>query len=105
MLDMTVIDPKFIIVPIGTQIVVREGSDRDQSESIYPNDAVGSVTNAPIDNTQPYEIRLIDGTEILLERAQFAIRKHHQQSAIANIDVPFDDAELSSFISDAQARL
>src|SRR5581483_11226096 len=62
-----------LIVPIGTQIVVRAAAD---------GGSVGVIENAPTEAPGVYQIRLADGTTANLYRSQFSIRKDYQRNAL-----------------------
>ena len=72
--------PYNLILPAGTQVVTRiETRNGRNTSAVYPQGAVGVITESPTDNSHAYQIQLPDGTEIRLRRHEFSIRKHFQK--------------------------
>ena len=69
------------VVPIGTKVVMEVAVPHTD----FSKGALGIIIKTPPNNAQPYRVRFIDGTEVLLDRAAFAIHRHFQQPA-DNID-------------------
>ena len=63
-----------LIVPIGTQIVVRETIAGDLPGAI-PQGAVAEIVACPSDTQHTYRARMVDGSEMSLRREQFSILK------------------------------
>lgn len=64
------------VVPTGTEIVTRVAA------ADHPIGSVGVIAASPADNTHSYRIRLVDGTELMLRRTEFAVLKHFQRFGI-----------------------
>ncbi|HST57198.1 MAG TPA: nucleotidyltransferase domain-containing protein [Longimicrobium sp.] len=73
-----------LIIPAGTQVVLRRGVSTGAGVSIAPAGAVGVVTESPADATHAYRVRLTDGREVALRRDELSIRKHHQTGLMGN---------------------
>ena len=78
-----------LIIPVGTQVVVRRGVATGAGVPVCPAGAVGEVVDAPTDRTHAYRVRLPDGAEVSLRREELSIRKH-----VANGDVGEEGALL-----------
>lgn len=70
-----------LIIPAGTQVVLRRGVSTGAGVPIAPAGAVGVVTASPSDATHAYRVRLPDGREVALRRSELSIRKQHQSSS------------------------
>ena len=62
-----------LIIPVGTQIVsrieVKDKSQTDQSKAVIcPQGGVGTIIDAPTDNSHTYKIRLVNDVEVVLRR-------------------------------------
>lgn len=77
------------IVPIGTEVVTRVATGE------HPAGAVGVITASPTDSTHAYQITLVDGAQIRLQREEFAILKHFQRHGIDDPGVVLGDYDLS----------
>lgn len=71
-----------LILPIGTQIVMRIEIKNSSGEIICPNGAVGVIAEAPSDGLHSYRVRLLNGETISVKRQEIAIRKHFQQDGM-----------------------
>lgn len=65
-----------IIVPAGTEVVTRIVANN------HPIGSVGVIAASPADNMHSYQIRLVDGDDIILRRNEFAILKHFQRHGL-----------------------
>ena len=63
-----------LIVPIGTQIVLRKAMTGSLPEAPYQG-AVAEIVSCPADAQHAYRVRLVDGSEVSLRRDQFSILK------------------------------
>ncbi|HEX9935892.1 MAG TPA: nucleotidyltransferase domain-containing protein [Longimicrobium sp.] len=73
-----------LIIPTGTQVVLRRGVSTGAGVPIAPVGAVGVVTASPSDATHAYRVRLPDGREVALRRSELSIRKQHQSGAVGD---------------------
>lgn len=71
-----------LLLPAGTRIVTRAAVRNAAGEQVCLAGAVGVITRAPVDPLHAYRVRLPDGTEIALRRAEFAILTHHKQGEL-----------------------
>ena len=65
-----------LIIPTGTQVVVRHAVSTGAGVAICPAGAVGEVVAAPADASHAYRVRLPHGAEVSLRRHELSIRKH-----------------------------
>jgi predicted nucleotidyltransferase len=73
--------PDDLIVPIGTQIVVRKQLGDDSNESLG---AVAEIIAYPSDAQHEYRVRLVDGSQNSLKRNQFSILKQVKTGPISD---------------------
>jgi len=73
-----------LIIPTGTQVVLRRGVATGAGVPIAPAGAVGVVAASPVDATHAYRVRLPDGREVALRRDELSIRKHHQTGLVGD---------------------
>ena len=69
-----------LIVPVGTQVVLRREIPGPQNRPLCPRGAVGEVIKAPGDGRHSYRLRLVDGREVSVKRKDITIRKFHQRN-------------------------
>jgi uncharacterized protein len=67
-----------LILPVGTQIVSRVELKNATGEVTCLRGAVGTIAEAPTDNSHSYHVKLPDGKGVNLKRHEFSIRKHFQ---------------------------
>jgi len=67
-----------LIIPLGTQVVVRHAVAAGAGAPLCPAGAVGEVVKAPADASHGYRVRLPDGAEVSLRRHELSIRKQAQ---------------------------
>ena len=92
-----------LIIPVGTQIVSRiEVKDKNQTEAtksvICPQGGVGTIINAPTDNSHTYKIRLVNEVEVVLRRHEFSIRKHYQKGDLQHAQDMLADLDLYEYV-------
>ncbi|CAA9295162.1 MAG: hypothetical protein AVDCRST_MAG89-77 [uncultured Gemmatimonadetes bacterium] len=56
-----------LILPVGTQVVLRRAAT-GAGRPLAPAGSVGKVVGAPTDHTHAYRVRLVEGTELSLQR-------------------------------------
>jgi predicted nucleotidyltransferase len=74
-----------LILPIGTQVVLRRDARTGAGRLLAPAGSVGVVSGAPADASHAYRVRLPDGAELSLRRSELSIRKHLQAEALAEL--------------------
>jgi len=82
-----------LILPVGTQVVLRR-----EAATGAPAGSVGKVVSAPTDHTHAYRVRLVDGTELSLTRAELTIRKHLQAETLAELGAVLRDHSLEEHV-------
>jgi predicted nucleotidyltransferase len=73
-----------LIIPVGTQVVVRRDVTTGTGVPICPAGAVGEIDGAPTDRTHAYRVLLPDGAEVSLRREELSIRKHEQAGGLGD---------------------
>lgn len=68
-----------LILPVGTQVVSRINLQNPQGLSLCHVGAVGTIIEAPTDNSHAYRIQLPTGQKFSLKRHEFSIRKANQR--------------------------
>ncbi|HEX8432115.1 MAG TPA: hypothetical protein VF625_12550 [Longimicrobium sp.] len=71
-----------LILPFGTQVVVRREVGTGAGTPLAPAGAVGRIVSAPADGTHAYRVRMVDGAELSLTCSEIVIRKHLQAEAL-----------------------
>ena len=72
-----------LILPVGTQVVVRRAVTTGAGVPICPAGAVGVVVDAPADASHAYRVRLPDGAEVSLRRGELGIHRRRQAEELA----------------------
>jgi hypothetical protein len=78
---------------VGTQVVLR-----GEAAPGAPAGSVGRVVAAPADHTHAYRVRLVDGSELSLSRADLSIRKHLQTETLAELAGVLRDHSLDEHV-------
>ena len=86
-----------LILPVGTQVVVRREVANPLGVPLCPAGAVGVVAAAPVDATHAYRVRLTDGTEVALRRGELGIHRRTQAEDLAG-DADAIGAELKAHV-------
>ncbi|HEU0053277.1 MAG TPA: nucleotidyltransferase domain-containing protein, partial [Longimicrobium sp.] len=71
-----------LIIPVGTQVVVRRAVTTGAGVPLCPAGAVGVVVDAPTDRSHAYRVRIPDGAELSLRREELSIRKQAAKDAL-----------------------
>ncbi len=87
-----------LILPVGTQVVLRREAATGAGRPLAPAGSVGKVVGAPTDHTHAYRVRLVDGTELSLLRAELTIRKHVQAETLAELGGVLRDHSLDEHV-------
>jgi predicted nucleotidyltransferase len=74
-----------LILPVGTQVVTRHAITGATGEILHPRGSVGVIVDASSDQVQVYQVRFPTGGETLMQRQDFAIRKHLRQSTLQRL--------------------
>jgi uncharacterized protein len=85
-----------LIVPVGTQIVVRKvlpGDDLSDTPG-----AVAEIMGCPSDAQQAYRVRLVDGSELSLRRHQFSILKHLKTGPILDSQAAHSEHDFDRYV-------
>ena len=64
-----------LIVPAGTQIVLRNEVYSGTTQSQHPRGSVAEIIRPPDDNSHAYRVKTTDGSEISVRRHEFSILK------------------------------
>jgi hypothetical protein len=79
-----------LVVPVGTQIVVRAAADSDDLLAASSLGAVAEIITCPSDAQESYRARLVDGAEVNLRREQFSILKQLKSGPLSTPDTAHD---------------
>lgn len=90
--------PTNLIVPKGTQIVLRSILTRDVQIATGPKGAVAEIIACPIESQSSYRVRLFDGFEISLNREQFSILKQVKSGPLLNSQLAGAHDDLNRYI-------
>jgi hypothetical protein len=66
--------PTFII-PVGTQVVLKAAKGVPGNDRELPAGSVAVVLEAPANNSRPYLVRLLDGTQLRVKFGELAVRR------------------------------
>jgi hypothetical protein len=84
-----------LILPIGTQVVLRRQIKTRDGRIICPQGAVGVIVHSPPDNFHSYCVRLPDGAEVTVRRAALTIRRRQHDE---HLRAAADGSSLSEYI-------
>ena len=84
-----------LIVPIGTQIVLRKRPSDDLNEG--PS-AVAEIIAYPSGAQQLYRVRFVDGSQTSLERSQFSILKQVKAGPIADSAASYSEHDFDRYV-------
>ena len=87
-----------LIVPIGTQIVLRESYGEDYSISNLFQGAVAEVVACPTDSQHAYRVRLPDGSVLSLKRKQFSILKQIKAGPLSSTQPLGTEHDLDRYV-------
>jgi uncharacterized protein len=86
-----------LIVPIGTQVVVRKAITVGLTEA-NSQGAVGEILSYPADAQHAYRVRLVDGSEISLRRDHFSILKQVKTGPLVDSQAANAEHELDQYV-------
>ena len=84
-------------LPIGTQVVTR--TQVAESDAAYPEGSVPVVMQALDDRGTLYRVRLLDGTELTLQREHLTVRKEVQRAGLAPGAEATPETELYQYVN------
>lgn len=90
--------PPSLIVPPGTQVVLRFGVGDATSPDKFPKGTVAEVVSTPGDGSHSYCIRSIDGTELNLRRQEFSILKQVKAGPVGDAAHLLAEYDLQRYI-------
>lgn len=73
-----------LIVPVGTQVVLRAGIPDSESPDRLPRGSVGEILRAPADGSHSYGVRFANGSQFNLHRQEFSILNHLKSGPIGD---------------------
>src|SRR5258706_14137510 len=74
-----------LILPVGTQVVTRSAIKSSSGEVLHPRGSVGVIIEVLPDEVQVYRIRFPGGGESVMDRQDFAVRKHLRQATLQSL--------------------
>lgn len=87
-----------LIVPIGTQVVLRKALVDADSIDILSEGAVAEIVACPLDAMHAYRVRLLDGSEISLKREQFSILKQLKTGPLLDAQTANAEHHLDQYV-------
>lgn len=64
-----------LIVPVGTQVVLRARKPKSGSTDDYPKGTIAEIIQPPQDGYHSYRVHCADGAELTLRKQEFSILK------------------------------
>ncbi|MGA7525075.1 MAG: nucleotidyltransferase domain-containing protein [Acidobacteriaceae bacterium] len=87
-----------LIVPIGTQVVLRFEVDASGESDQFQKGTVAEVVRAPLDSTHSYGLRCPDGRELSLNRQEFSILKQVKSGPVGDLAQVLAEYDLHRFV-------
>jgi hypothetical protein len=87
-----------LIVPLGTQVVVRKTPSEVVLLGSHLEGAVAEVIACPVDAKHLYRIRLVDGSEMSLTREQFSILKQLKMGPLLDAQAAHAEHDLDRYV-------
>lgn len=87
-----------LIVPVGTQVIVRVAVRVAGGGGVQPRGAAGEIIAAPADAAHSYRVRFPDGSEASLRREEFSLLKRLQQEDAQAAGAAPEDAGLYGYV-------
>jgi hypothetical protein len=91
-------DSPNLIVPLGTQVVIRLDVIPIGGGSPVPKGTVGELIRTPADATHAYVVRLADGCEGSIRRSEFSLLKHVKNGPLGDHDQVLKEYNLYDFV-------
>ena len=87
-----------LIVPLGTQVVMRGEIVPIGGGSPVPKGTVGELIRTPADATHAYQVRFADGQEGSVRRHDFSLLKHLKNGPLGDRDRVLKEFDLYDFV-------
>ena len=87
-----------LIIPSGTEVVVRVEASRLGGDGTVSKGAVGVVAQSPTDGRHAYRVRFPDGAEAMLKRKEIAVLKHVQRWGLERVGGILADYNLYDYV-------
>lgn len=87
-----------LIVPLGTQVVMRVEIVPIGGGTHVPKGTVGELIRTPADATHAYQVRFADGHEGSVRRHQFSLLKHLKNGPLGDCDLVLKEYDLYDFV-------
>ncbi len=87
-----------LIVPLGTQVVMRAEIVPIGGGSPVPKGTVGELIRTPADATHAYQVRFADGQERSVRRHDFSLLKHLKNGPLGDRDRVLKEFDLYDFV-------
>lgn len=87
-----------LIVPLGTQVVMRAEIVPIGGGSPVPKGTVGELIRTPADATHAYQVRFADGQEGCVRRHDFSLLKHLKNGPLGDRDRVLKEFDLYDFV-------
>lgn len=87
-----------LIVPIGTQVVLRFEVDAIGESVQFQKGTVAEIIRAPLDSTHSYGLRCADGRELNLQRHEFSILKQVKSGPVGDPAQVLAEYDLYRFV-------
>ena len=87
-----------LIVPIGTQVVLRFEIDATRESAQFQKGTVAEIVRVPLDSTHSYGLRCADGRELNLHRHEFSILKQVKSGPIGDPAQVLAEYDLHRFV-------
>lgn len=87
-----------LIVPVGTQIVLRSEVPKTNSIEAYPKGTIAEVTRPPADGYHAYRVRCPDGGELSLRRHDFSILKQMKAGPVGDSSLLATEYDLRQYV-------
>jgi uncharacterized protein len=87
-----------LIVPIGTQVVLRFEVDPSGESVQFQKGTVAEIVRIPLDSTHSYGLRCADGRELNLQRNEFSILKQVKSGPVGDPAQVLAEYDLHRFV-------
>lgn len=87
-----------LVVPLGTQIVIRQDVVPIGGGSPVPKGTVGELIRTPADATHTYRVRFADGCEGTVRRQEFSLLKHIKNGPLGDSERALKEYDLYDFV-------